>query len=258
MPRSGVRSPSSPPLQNVYPRHCQMNRYSSVFIISGQLVDGSQVNFYSGCPDGYDNLIKDECWSMKRFAEVERTTKETKIKAELTIDGSGVHDISTGIPFFDHMLTLVAVHGFFDLHLKAIGDIDVDYHHTVEDVGLVLGDALTIALGDRKGIKRYGHAVTPMDDAISTVTIDLSNRPYFVYTIPEIFIRQTEVYSSLFKEFFRAFSNKSGMNLHISASYGENDHHLIESIFKSFARSLDQATSVDERVKHVHSSKGLL
>ncbi|MBC2715701.1 MAG: imidazoleglycerol-phosphate dehydratase HisB [Desulfobacteraceae bacterium] len=195
---------------------------------------------------------------MKRFAEVERTTKETKIKAEFNIDGNGENDISTGIPFFDHMLTLFSVHGFFDLNLRASGDIDVDYHHTVEDVGLVLGEALAIALGNRKGIKRYGHAVTPMDDAISTVTIDLSNRPFLVYLIPELFVRQTEVYSCLFKEFFRAFSNKSGMNLHINASYGENDHHLIESIFKSFARSLDLATSVDERVKHVHSSKGLL
>jgi len=195
---------------------------------------------------------------MKRFAEVERTTKETKIKAEFNVDGSGENDISTGIPFFDHMLTLFSVHGFFDLQLRANGDIEVDYHHTVEDVGLVLGEALSSALGDRKGINRYGYAVTPMDDAMSSVTIDLSNRPYLVYNIPELFVRQTEVYSSLFKEFFRAFSNKSGMNLHINAQYGENDHHLIESIFKSLARSLDQATSINNRVKNVHSSKGLL
>ena len=195
---------------------------------------------------------------MKRFAEVERTTKETKIKAEFNVDGSGENDISTGIPFFDHMLTLFSVHGFFDLQLRANGDIEVDYHHTVEDVGLVLGEALSSALGDRKGINRYGYAVTPMDDAMSSVTIDLSNRPYLVYNIPELFVRQTEVYSSLFKEFFRAFSNKSGMNLHINAQYGENDHHLIESIFKSLARSLDQATSINDRVKNVHSSKGLL
>ena len=195
---------------------------------------------------------------MERIAEVERTTKETKIKAELNIDGSGKNDISTGIPFFDHMLTLFSVHGFFDLQLKANGDIEVDYHHTIEDVGLVLGEALAKALGDRKGIKRYGYAVTPMDDAISTVSIDLSNRPFLVYQLPELFVRQTEVYSSLFKEFFRAFSNKSGMNLHINAPYGENDHHVIESIFKSFARSLDQATTIDARVQHVHSSKGLL
>ena len=195
---------------------------------------------------------------MKRYAEVERSTKETKIKAEFNIDGSGENDISTGIPFFDHMLTLFSVHGFFDLQLRANGDIEVDYHHTVEDVGLVLGEALASALGDRKGIRRYGYAVTPMDDAISSVTIDLSNRPFLVYRIPELFVRQTEAYSILFKEFFRSFSNKSGMNLHINAQYGENDHHLIESIFKSLARSLDQATSIDDRVKNVHSSKGLL
>jgi len=195
---------------------------------------------------------------MKRFAEIERTTKETKIKAEFSIDGSGVNDISTGIPFFDHMLTLFSVHGFFDLALKATGDIEVDYHHTVEDIGLVLGEALAVALGDRKGIKRYGYAVTPMDDSISAVTIDLSNRPYLVYKIPALFANQTEVYSNLFKEFFRAFANKSGMNLHIDAAYGENDHHVIESIFKSFSRSLDQATSLDGRVKDVRSSKGLL
>jgi len=208
------------------------------------------------CP--VQNLKKGFHRIMERIAEVEKTTKETKIKAEFTIDGSGKNDISTGIPFFDHMLTLFSVHGFFDLQLKANGDIEVDYHQTIEDVGLVLGEALATALGVRKGIKRYGYAVTPMDDAISTVAIDLSNRPFLVYQIPELFVRQTEVYSSLFKEFFRAFSNKSGMNLHINAPYGENDHHVIESIFKSFARSLDQATTIDDRVQHVHSSKGLL
>ena len=195
---------------------------------------------------------------MKRSANIERTTKETKIKAELTLDGSGVNDISTGIPFFDHMLTLFSVHGFFDLQLTAAGDIEVDYHHTMEDVGLVLGEAVTVALGDRQGIRRYGYAVTPMDDSISSVTIDLSNRPFLVYRLPALFARQTEVYSNLFKEFFRAFVNKSGMNLHIDATYGENDHHLIESIFKSFARSLDQATTMDNRVRSVRSSKGVL
>ena len=195
---------------------------------------------------------------MKRSADIERTTKETKIKAEFTVDGSGVNVISTGIPFFDHMLTLFSVHGFFDLQLRATGDIEVDYHHTMEDVGLVLGEAVAVALGDRKGIRRYGYAVTPMDDSISSVTIDLSNRPFLVYRIPALFARQTEVYSNLFKEFFRAFANKSGMNLHVDAPYGENDHHLIESIFKSFARSLDQATTIDGRVRNVRSSKGVL
>jgi len=193
-----------------------------------------------------------------RTAEIERSTKETKIKVEFVLDGSGTHEISTGIPFFDHMLTLFSVHGFFDLKLKAIGDIDVDYHHTMEDVGLVLGDAFSKSLGDKKGIRRYGHAVVPMDDALSTVTVDLSNRPYLVYAIPELFALQPAAYSNLFKEFFRAFSNKAGMNLHIQAAYGENDHHVIESIFKAFARALDQASSIDGRVRQVHSSKGLL
>lgn len=195
---------------------------------------------------------------MNRYSEVERLTKETKISASLSLDGTGKNEISTGIPFFDHMLTLFSVHGFFDLTIKANGDIDVDYHHTVEDVGLVLGECLANALGDRKGICRYGHSVTPMDEAMSTVSIDLSNRPYLVYNLPGIFLNQSEVYSNLFKEFFRAFANKAGLNLHINVSYGENDHHVIESIFKSFARSLDQATKLDDRIKHVHSSKGVL
>lgn len=195
---------------------------------------------------------------MKRFAEVERKTRETQISAGLTLDGTGEYEISTGIGFFDHMLTLFAVHGFFDLRLRAKGDIDVDCHHTVEDVGLVLGEALTLALGDRKGIRRYGYAVTPMDDAISNVTIDLANRPFLVYLLPELLARQTEVHSNLYKEFFRAFANKAGMNLHINAPYGENDHHVIESIFKSFGRALDQAVSIDARIQRVHSSKGLL
>ena len=195
---------------------------------------------------------------MKRYSEVERLTKETKISTSFNVDGSGQNEISTGIPFFDHMLTLFAVHGFFDLTLKANGDIEVDYHHTVEDVGLVLGESLVNALGDRKGIQRYGYAVTPMDDALSTVSIDLSNRPFLVYNLPGIFDGQPEVYSNLFKEFFRAFANKAGMNLHINVQYGENDHHVIESVFKAFARSLDQATKLDDRIKHVHSSKGVL
>lgn len=195
---------------------------------------------------------------MKRYSEVERLTKETKISTSFNVDGSGQNEISTGIPFFDHMLTLFAVHGFFDLTLKANGDIEVDYHHTVEDVGLVLGESLVNALGDRKGIQRYGYSVTPMDDALSTVSIDLSNRPFLVYNLPGVFDGQPEVYSNLFKEFFRAFANKAGMNLHINVQYGENDHHVIESVFKAFARSLDQATKMDDRIKNVHSSKGIL
>ncbi|MBW2596165.1 MAG: imidazoleglycerol-phosphate dehydratase HisB [Deltaproteobacteria bacterium] len=196
---------------------------------------------------------------MKRIAEVERKTKETNICIELNINGKGKHKISSGIPFLDHMLTLFAVHGFFDLSLSANGDLDVDFHHTVEDIGLVLGEAFNKALGDRKGIIRYGHAVIPMDDALTFVTIDLSNRPFLVYNIPDI----TDIKGGSFdiylaKEFFRAFANKSGMNLHINVFYGENEHHVIESIFKAFGRSLDQATSFDERITNVHSTKGSL
>jgi imidazoleglycerol-phosphate dehydratase len=134
----------------------------------------------------------------------------------------------------------------------------VDYHHTIEDVGLVLGDLVSKSLGDRKGIRRYGFAQIPMDDAMSSVTIDLSNRPFLVYDLPKKLDRQPDAFANLFKEFFRALANKSGMNLHIHTHYGENDHHVTESIFKAFARSLDQATTIDQRVESILSSKGLL
>lgn len=195
---------------------------------------------------------------MERSATVERKTKETQIRIDLNLDGNGTHSISTGVPFFDHMLTLFAVHGFFDLTIEASGDIEVDFHHTVEDVGIVLGDAVNQALAGRKGIVRYGYAVTPMDDALAAVTIDLSNRPYFVYNVqcpnqaPGLFD------ISLGKEFFRAFSTRGGMNLHINLSYGENEHHIIESIFKATGRALDQATAFDGRIDSVRSSKGAL
>lgn len=195
---------------------------------------------------------------MERKGEVERKTKETDIKISLVVDGRGKANIASGIPFFDHMLTLLAVHGFFDLSVRAKGDLDVDFHHTVEDVGLVLGDAIRQALGDRKGIKRYGHAVTPMDDALATVTIDLSNRPYLVYRVPEHEVSGIALNASLTKEFFRALVNRAGMNLHINVAYGDNDHHVVESIFKAFGRALDQATALDRRITGVRSSKGAL
>jgi imidazoleglycerol-phosphate dehydratase len=195
---------------------------------------------------------------MKRYADTERTTRETKIKAAIHLDGAGEYDITTGIPFFDHMLTLFSVHGFFDLTVSAVGDIAVDHHHTVEDVGLVMGDLIDTALGDRKGIRRYGYAEVPMDDALTAVTIDLSNRPYLVYRLPEGFKNRPDGQTLLYKEFFRALANRSGMNLHINMRYGDNDHHVIESVFKAFARSLDQATGIDERVSRVLSSKGVL
>jgi imidazoleglycerol-phosphate dehydratase len=195
---------------------------------------------------------------MERIAEVERKTKETAIRISLNLDGTGKTEISTGIGFFDHMLNLTAVHGFFDLTVKAKGDLEVDYHHTVEDVGLVFGDTFNQALGDRKGIRRFGHAVTPMDDALSAVTVDLSNRPYLVFNFPTGAPSESNFSLSTAKEFFRAFVNKSGMNLHINVFYGDNEHHLLESIFKALGRALDQASAFDQRIKNVRSSKGSL
>jgi imidazoleglycerol-phosphate dehydratase len=195
---------------------------------------------------------------MNRTAEVERITKETNIRISLNLDGRGHTEIASGIPFFDHMLTLLAVHGFFDISVHAEGDLDVDFHHTVEDVGLVFGEALDKALNERKGIKRYGHAVTPMDDALAAVTVDLSNRPFFVYHIPSVVSSGIAFNYTLANEFFRALATRGGLNLHINVSYGENEHHVLESIFKAFGRALDQASSFDERIIGVQSSKGSL
>jgi len=193
---------------------------------------------------------------MENTAEVERKTKETAIRVSLKLHGIGQSEISTGIPFFDHMLTLFAVHGFFDLGLKAQGDLEVDFHHTVEDVGLVLGEAFDQALGSRKGIKRFGHAVTPMDDALAAVTVDLSKRPFLAYHVPSLTVSGRDFNLSLAKEFFRAFASRGGLNLHINVSYGDNEHHIIEAVFKAFGRALDQAAAIDERIKGVRSSKG--
>jgi imidazoleglycerol-phosphate dehydratase len=193
---------------------------------------------------------------MNRSAVVDRKTKETDIKTEINIDGKGEAEISTGVPFFDHMLKLFAVHGFFDLSVEANGDIEVDFHHTIEDVGIVLGMAFDKALKDKKGIVRYGFAVTPMDDALANVSIDLSNRPYLVYNIPKITSKTDGFDIFLAKEFFRAFSTWCKMNLHIQVPYGENEHHIIESIFKSTGRAMDLATSFDKRIIGVRSSKG--
>ena len=195
---------------------------------------------------------------MERSAEVERKTKETAIRVTLNLDGSGKSEISTGIAFFDHMLTLMAGHGFLDLAVKAKGDLHVDSHHTVEDVGLVFGDTLNQALGDRKGIYRYGHAVTPMDDALSSVSLDLSNRPYLVLNCPQSHSSGAGFNLAVAKEFFRAFANRGGLNLHINVSYGENEHHILESIFKAMGRALNQACSLDQRISGVRSTKGSL
>lgn len=195
---------------------------------------------------------------MKRTAKIERKTKETKIIATLNLDGSGKQQVETGIGFFDHMLTLLCVHGLFDLNLSATGDIEVDYHHTVEDVGLVLGEAVNKCLGDRKGITRYGHAVIPMDDSLAAVTVDLSNRPYLVFRLPGHMPKQNGFDASLAKEFLRAVAQRGGMNLHITVAYGDNWHHMIEAVFKGLGRSIRNAIALDERVTDVPSSKGTL
>lgn len=195
---------------------------------------------------------------MDRTAEVQRETKETNVNINLNIEGSGKHKISTGIPFFDHMLSLFSVHGFFDLYITASGDTDVDFHHTIEDLGLVLGDAFDKALGNRKRINRFGFAVTPMDDALASVAVDLSKRPYLVYKVPLVANSIGNNFTSLSKEFFRAFATRGGMNLHVNVLYGENEHHIIESVFKATGRALDEATSFDSRIDDIRSSKGSL
>ncbi|MEE4263286.1 MAG: imidazoleglycerol-phosphate dehydratase HisB [Desulfobacteraceae bacterium] len=194
----------------------------------------------------------------ERTAEVERNTKETRIKARLNLDGRGHTDISTGVPFLDHMLTLMAAHGFMDIDIAARGDIEVDYHHTVEDLGLVLGEAVDRALGDREGIRRFGHAVTPMDDALAAVTIDLSRRPYLVCHLPEGLGPAGQFAPHLVREFCRALAMRGGLNLHINVSYGDDPHHIIEAVFKSMGRAMAQAVGVDGRVKGVRSTKGTI
>jgi len=195
---------------------------------------------------------------MDRTAVINRITNETRIEVELTLDGSGKADISTGIPFFDHMLTLFTVHGFFDLTLTANGDLAVDFHHTVEDVGLVLGQALSKALGKRGGICRYGEGSVPMDEAFSRVNVDLSNRPYLVYNLPSTIRSIGSFDAFLAKEFFRAFSVQGGLNLHINTDYGSNEHHILESIFKALGRALNGACKIDGCITGALSSKGSL
>ena len=195
---------------------------------------------------------------MNRQSELSRKTTETVIEAKLNIDGTGIGDVAIGIPFFDHMLTLLAAHGFFDLSMRAKGDIDVDFHHTIEDVGLVLGDLFDQALGKREGIRRYGYAVTPMDEAIASVAVDLSKRPFLVYRLPSDIPKTGESYSILGKEFFRAFATRGGMNLHIDVGYGENEHHMIEAVFKGFARAIKMAVKMDPDSNALPTTKGKL
>ena len=185
--------------------------------------------------------------SNSRTATVNRKTAETDIALTIAVDGRGTSKIETGVPFFDHMLTLFAKHGLFDLEVKAKGDVDVDYHHTVEDVGLVLGQAFKEALGDKLGIKRYGFFILPMDESLARVVIDVGGRPHLVYeaNAPTMFVRDFNIV--LVKEFCRAFSNALGANLHVQLVYGEEPHHVAEAIFKCLARALDAATQIESR-----------
>ena len=193
-----------------------------------------------------------------RAAVIERETFETSIKCQINIDGTGEHNISTGIGFFDHMLTHISKHGFMDITLKAKGDIEVDCHHTVEDVGIVLGKALQKALGDKKGIKRYGFFVLPMDEALILCSLDISGRPYLNFDAKFLTDRCGDMDMEMVEEFFRAVCTNCGMNLHIKMLEGKNSHHIAEGIFKAFGKALDMATSYDERINGVLSTKGML
>ena len=195
---------------------------------------------------------------MNRSAEIQRKTNETDIAMSLKIDGSGKADINTGIGFFDHMLNSFARHGFFDLSLKVKGDLYVDSHHTIEDTGIVLGEAIKKALGDKKGIKRYGYFILPMDETLVLASLDLSGRPYLVFDAEFSTDRVGDYDTEMVKEFFYAVSYAAGMNLHIKVLSGNNNHHIIEGIYKAFAKALDEATSFDARITDVLSTKGSL
>jgi imidazoleglycerol-phosphate dehydratase len=196
---------------------------------------------------------------MARESKIERKTSETEILVRLAVDGTGASRLSSGIPFFDHMLTLFAKHGLFDLDLEAKGDLEVDCHHTVEDAGITLGQALTKAIGDKAGIRRYGLSYVPMDEALVRVVLDLSGRPFLAYKAPSgVEALGTGFSFQLVEEFLRAFSVHGGMNLHVDILAGRDAHHMAEGVFKGLARALDQATQVDPRVDGVPSTKGTL
>ncbi len=193
-----------------------------------------------------------------RKAEVKRKTKETEIHLKIDLDGTGKHSIQTGIPFFDHMLSLMAYHGRMDLWLKAKGDTHVDAHHTIEDVGICLGDGIRKAIGDGKGIWRYGVGLIPMDETLTSVTLDLSMRPCLIYHMK---LRRSRIGTfdlELVEEFLRALTNHTKMTLHINLLYGRNSHHIVESVFKGLGRALREAVSLDERAIGVPSTKGVL
>lgn len=193
-----------------------------------------------------------------RTATIERNTKETKIRVTLALDGAGVGEIDTGIGFFDHMLDGFARHGFFDLRANCQGDLQVDGHHSIEDTGIVLGTAIREALGDKKGIVRYGSCMLPMDETLAMCAVDLSGRPYLVFDAPFRGQSVGGMDTQMAREFFYAVSYAAGMNLHLKVLYGENDHHMMEALFKAFAKALDAATRFDARITDVLSTKGAL
>lgn len=195
---------------------------------------------------------------INRTAVINRKTKETDISMEFSMDGSGKAQIETGIGFFDHMLNSFAGHGFFDLKLTVKGDLFVDSHHTIEDTGIVLGQAIKTALGDKQGIRRYGSFILPMDETLILCAVDLSGRPYLNFDLNFTTDRVGYMETELVKEFFYAVSYSAGMNLHIKKLSGDNNHHLIEAAFKAFAKALDQASSIDERITGVLSTKGTI
>lgn len=194
----------------------------------------------------------------ERTASVTRTTKETDIHITLNLDGSGNSMIDTGIGFFDHMLSGFARHGLFDLNIKVTGDLDVDCHHTIEDTGIALGQAISEALGEKKGIRRYGHFLLPMDETLVLSAIDLSGRPYLVYHAPFTTERIGEMDTEMFREFFYALSYSAAMNLHLKVLDGGNNHHMAEALFKAFGKALDMAVSEEPRMQDVWSTKGSL
>lgn len=195
---------------------------------------------------------------MNRKESVSRKTRETEVHVELDLDGKGEFSVATTIPFLDHMLGLFAKHGLFDLTVKAKGDTEVDYHHTVEDIGLCLGEALKGALGDKKGVRRFGFASIPMIDSLATVVMDLSGRPHLNYRAEFSSDRVGDMDVELFEEFLRAFSSAAGIDLHVQLAYGANVHHSVEAIFKALARACQQAVEIDPRVRDVWSTKGRL
>ncbi|MBI4691264.1 MAG: imidazoleglycerol-phosphate dehydratase HisB [Nitrospirae bacterium] len=194
-----------------------------------------------------------------RKVTIKRKTKETDISLDLNLDGNGHYSVKTSIPFFDHMLSLMCKHGLFDIKLKAKGDIEIDDHHTVEDIGIVFGKALKQALGDMKGISRYGHVSVPMDEALASVSLDISGRPYLVYKVE--FPKKARIKNfdpDLIEDFLQAFVSNSSVTLHVNVPYGRNIHHIIEAVFKGLGRALKEAVSIDKKMRGLPTTKGML